>query len=156
MKGVPGAGWRRGGFTLVEVMVVVVIIGLLAAIAIPAIRRVRERSVVSRCANDLRQMAQAFETFAMERGHWPVDAAPGATPPGMITYLPSAWDQPPVVGGLWEWDGEVTIKMITLYQPTAPVTLMLRIDRQIDDGVAATGLFRQNGTEWNYVLQELP
>ena len=45
---------KRGGFTLVEIMIVVAIIALLAAIAVPGFLRARKRSQASRVVNDLR------------------------------------------------------------------------------------------------------
>jgi type IV pilus assembly protein PilA len=50
------------GFTLVEIMIVVVIIGLLAALAIPAFQRVQRATRDNRFMSDLRTLAQAFET----------------------------------------------------------------------------------------------
>src|SRR5471032_1326062 len=84
----------KRGFTLVEIMVVVVIIGLLAAIAIPAFQRVQQRSLASRMANDIRQCESAFERYAIENGGWPPPAAPGVVPAGMAPYLPPAYSQP--------------------------------------------------------------
>jgi prepilin-type N-terminal cleavage/methylation domain-containing protein len=145
---------RVRGFTLVELMIVVAIIAILATMALAAIDRIKERSAVSRTCNDLRQMATAFEHFAMVNGRWPADAAPGAIPSGMATYLPSAWRQRPAVGGRWEWDGEHDVKMVTLYNPTARLETFLRIDDVLDDGDPDAGIFRRNGTEWNYILED--
>jgi type IV pilus assembly protein PilA len=145
---------RRRGFTLVEIMIVVVIIGLLAALAIPAFARVKQRAQNSRVANDLRVFAQAFDTYLMENGAWPADAAPGVVPTELVGRLPAAWSKPTPIGGLYEWDNEPALKSLTLYQTTAPMTQMLAIDALIDDGNSATGNLQFNGTEWHYLLQQ--
>lgn len=57
---------NRGGFTLVEIMIVVAIIALLAAIAVPGFLRARKRSQASRIINDLRLIDSAVDQYAIE------------------------------------------------------------------------------------------
>ena len=57
---------NRRGFTLVEIMIVVAIIALLAAIAVPGFLRARKRSQASRILNDLRMIDSALDQYAIE------------------------------------------------------------------------------------------
>jgi general secretion pathway protein G len=73
----------RAGFTLVEIMIVVAIIGLLAAIAIPNFVKARATSQQNACINNLRQIDAAANQFALEKGkttgttvNYPTDLTP--------------------------------------------------------------------------------
>ena len=59
---------RSQGFTLVEIMIVVVIIGLLAAMAIPAFQKVRQASQDKTVLNNARQISAAADQYYLENG----------------------------------------------------------------------------------------
>ncbi|PXA05551.1 pilus assembly protein [Coraliomargarita sinensis] len=65
----------KKGFTLVEIMIVVVIIGLLAAMAIPAFQKVRETSQKKTMVNNLRQLASGADQYFLENGVTTVSSA---------------------------------------------------------------------------------
>lgn len=63
------------GFTLVEIMIVVVIIGLLAAMAIPAFQKVRTESQKKSITNNIRQLTAAADQYFLEHGTTSVTVA---------------------------------------------------------------------------------
>ncbi len=75
---------NRGGFTLVEIMIVVAIIALLAAIAVPNFLRARKRSQATRILEDLRMIDAAVDQYAIENNRIGGAVVPWA---GVQAYL---------------------------------------------------------------------
>ncbi len=146
----------RRGFTLVEIMIVVTIIGLLAALGLPAWARLNRHSRVSTFVNDLRVGAMAAQNCTLNEGVWPPDTGPGALPSELAGYIdPTFWGKPTSLGGAWDWDfkqwGGLT--GLSVYQPTVDEATMLAVDRTIDDGDLASGQFRQRSNGYIYILE---
>lgn len=144
-------------FTLVEIMIVVVIIGLLAAMAIPALQRVQRRSQNSRFVSDLRVFTQAFETYALENGNWPPNVGPGVVPAGLSSAIQvSVWTAPTVLKGNWNYDRNLNGIAVAVSLSGSPVTdaQMTEIDAMIDDGDLSTGNFQKISGRFMNILQQ--
>jgi len=137
----------------VEIMIVVVIIGLLAALAIPAFQRVQRASQNARIVNDFRVFAQAFEIYNSQNGVLPNNAGGGVVPTAPVPmngdFRVASWTATTVVGGRWNWDnnlGSGGNAGICISAYTCSDEQMLEIDAKIDDGDLATGNFIQTTT----------
>jgi prepilin-type N-terminal cleavage/methylation domain-containing protein len=90
---------RKSGFTLVEIMIVVAIIGLLAAIAIPNFIKARATSQANACINNLRQIDGAINEWALEQGQSTGASVGGLSTVSAYIKLNSASSIPGCPGG---------------------------------------------------------
>ena len=86
------------GFTLVEIMIVVAIIGLLAALALPGFVKARKQSQGRRILNDCRQMDSAINQWALETGQTDGNTIDTV---GAQTYLKTAWNPNDLLGNAY-------------------------------------------------------
>lgn len=125
-------------------MVVILIISLLSALALPSVARIQRNARASAVHNDFRVFAAAFEAYAQEHGTWPPESAAGVVPAGMGSYLGNtAWTRVTPVGGRYDWENNrlhsgqrIAAAIRIAPAPGAPLptdwTLLSRIERAID------------------------
>lgn len=134
---------------------VVFLISVLAALAVPALTKVRLEARSVTVVNDLRVFSGAFQTYAHERGDWPAgSSAPGGFPAGMEGYLgTTSWQRITPIGGYYVWDpnslqqGERYRAVIDIASAgdnavTSELNQLVDLDRRVDDGDLDTGNFR--------------
>lgn len=147
----------KSGFTLVEIMIVVVIIGLLAAIAIPAFLRARMSSQNARLANDFRNYVGLIDTFIHLTGTYPENSSSGQIPTGFDEYIkPSQWKEGPSIGGQWdvECDSFGIKCAIGVHGYTVSNEQLLQFDEKFDDGNLSTGQYRRISSDRYYYIIE--
>jgi prepilin-type N-terminal cleavage/methylation domain-containing protein len=137
---------RVAAFTLVEVMMVVAIISLLAALALPFWQQIQRRSKSAVIANDFRVFAAAFSAYSQETGNWPADSAAGVLPAVMNQRIPArAFTRVTPMGGKYNWESNqthfgtryraaISISAATGAPLTLDVNQLLDLERAIDGG----------------------
>jgi len=100
MKGVMKMFLRKRGFTLIELLIVVAIIAILAAIAVPNFLEAQVRSKVSRQKSNMRTVATALEAYMVDYNRYPLttwtpfDLFPGGYEPSQLKVYPGALTTP--------------------------------------------------------------
>ena len=147
---------------MVELLMVVALVGLLAAISIPAMAKSRRGAQVRRVANDLRVFANGFQMYSLQKGAYPKDCGlDGANnlPAGVdveANIRVEQWTALTSFGGHYEWEGP-DIKGfagIAFADATADDGMFRDLDKLIDDGNLASGQFRSAGGRFTYVIEE--
>jgi len=82
---------RRGGFSLIELLVAVSIVGILAGLAIPNMRNVTFRARATAVFGDLNTIRQATLDYNADQNSWPPNEASGTIPAGLVPYLPDGF-----------------------------------------------------------------
>ena len=82
---------RRGGFSLIELLVTVSIVGILAGLAIPNLRNMQFRARAVEVAADIEVVKVATVSFNGDMHAWPADATLGTVPPELNGFLPDGF-----------------------------------------------------------------
>ncbi len=118
-RSAPAADRPRGGFTVIELLVAVGIIGVLLAILLPAVEHVRHRAYIDKCASNLRQIGLALSIYENENhGDWP-----------RTVYDPATADAPTKGTGAAAADPFTPGSAVLANDLTAGPFLLLRTER---------------------------
>lgn len=154
---------NKEGWSLVELAIVVTIIGILAALAIPLFKMIMVRSQLSTLANDLRTHGEAFHRYAMENGDYPPSSGSGSIPVVLKGYLSPMWTEPSPIGGAYSWvrvdtasgtDAYIQIVSTGANPFALSYSDLLKLDEKIDDGSAGSGFLRVSGRRVRYFISK--
>jgi len=149
-------------FTLVEILIVVVILGILSAIVVPAFGGVTDDSRQGAFIESLHGMVEAAEMYRARSGQHIVDSSSGVWPAEFAGILrESDFENGTPIGGVWDTelnDSTVTSAIGVHFDGTGVTrddAFMLEIDVIFDDGDLTTGPFRRLAAgRYYYVLEE--
>ena len=120
----------------------VVIIGLLASLAIPAFQKIRLNAKFAKFINDARVFAGAVETVYLETGVKPIDSSTGKISPEMAEYVREGFfTQESPIGGRWDVESDDSNISLGVGVDGYNITKdeLLALDTKYDDGDLKTG-----------------
>lgn len=148
----------EAGFSLVELIVVVTVVGVLFAIAIPVYSDYRDRARITVVASELKQFHDAFYAYTVDTDSVFPNDTHLVLPAGMDKYInPSVWTSEIAIVGRYNWEGPdyYPYAGISIFASTAPTETFETLDQMLDDGNLNTGKFRigTNGRP-TYIVEE--
>lgn len=81
----------RRGFSLAEIITVLAVVGILAAISVLRANPAKDAAKTAAVTSDLRTIALAAQSYQMDHGRWPRSGGVGTTPADLVTYLPGGF-----------------------------------------------------------------
>ena len=151
---------NNSGFTLVEILIVVVILGILAAIVVPAYSSFSSDAEKNAFITDLRSFISAAEYYRSKTGDFLAEADPATAPDGWEAYVDiRKWARPTPIGGRWEirrdtgqFRSAIGVNFSAATDRRPSDESMQHIDSAFDDGSLQTGRFRKIDDDRYYFI----
>lgn len=156
----PAPRSRPHGFTLVELIVTIIVLGVLAGIAVPRYLDISDKAAAARVAENMKILSRAYLSYHRDYGVWPPDNDGSGY--GFFYAEPyltnNIWESTSAIGGRYNWNfigglAEVVIYNVGTSPSSRTLGIMTDIDRQIDDGNTATGRLRWDPSVWGGTLR---
>ncbi|MFG0241679.1 MAG: type II secretion system protein [Phycisphaerales bacterium JB054] len=149
------------GFTLVEILIVVVILGILAAIVVPQFAGATEESRRASFVSILRVFGDAADYFAVREGAYVPDGSSGVCPDEFAEYVDADdFESVTPIGGVWDTElneSGVTSAIGVHFDGTGETrddAFMVLIDAMFDDGDLDSGVFQKLAEARYYLIIE--
>lgn len=113
----------RRGFTMVEMVVVVAIVGILAGFAFPRLQATRQKAVATQAIGAVTTIRQGLLAYFAEKNTWPDDAARGVVPSGLETYVTSGTFQTSAY--------QIEYSVVTLGTDQVPAVVIYPVDPDV-------------------------
>ena len=146
-------------FTLIELIVVIVVIGILAAVSIPKFVDASEETNLTATSEDLRAIVNAVSMYHAKYGSYPRDVnrrqVVGVLDPFFKDTNP--FSKPAPIGGVYDYEGppnwspvQISIRSETASNHSEATAIAL--DEYMDDGDLTTGSIRRQGNRTYYIV----
>lgn len=146
---------QHRGMTLVELLIVVAILGILAAIVVPTVSNARERAQVNAIATDLKSLTDSIQRYHVDHGVYPNPAAYARVPGALSGYLPETGNVQTAAGftlgylkpksPLTTYGGKPFSVASMVRVPSGQLNMRDDIDAVLDDGDILNGSFQYYG-----------
>ena len=150
------------GFTLVEILIVVVILGVLAAMVVPSVASAVEGSREQAFVSSVRSMYDGAVLYMSRTGLYLEDSSSGTIPTGLGEFIDiSDYEGGTPIGGVWDFEYNsmgITSGFGVHFDGTGETrddAYMTEIDALFDDGDLTTGAFQQIASDrYYYIIEE--
>lgn len=150
---------KRTAFTMLEVLMVVIVIGILAAMVVPKMASAQGDARVASTAEDLRLMEVALGMYNAKNGSYPADIYYKLMPLGLDPYFKSdnPFAKPVPIGGQYDYEGTPNWTPIQIsIRPDGASSHSdadaLALDKYMDDGDLSTGVLRRSGSRTYFLI----
>jgi prepilin-type N-terminal cleavage/methylation domain-containing protein len=146
---------RRRGFSLIELMTVMAVIGLLAALGIPRYREMKRRAFSANVASDFNTVRVAAYNYFADHSTYPPDGGSGTPPPSLVPYLPQNFE---FSNGIYTLDYDVWPSPLNPTQMVIGVTVTSgdqELVNMIARNIRAGGMGLNIGNGYTYIFAGL-
>ncbi|MHC5082985.1 MAG: type II secretion system protein [Planctomycetota bacterium] len=150
---------NKDGFTLVEILIVVVILGILATLVIPQFTGFSKEAELGTFVTDVRHFAAAAEYYRAKTGLYLEDSGSGSVPAGWETYIDTRkWTNVTPLGGVWDFELNsfgITSGFGVHFDgsgATRDDAYMQEVDAAFDDGDLTSGFFQKLAADRYYYV----